>query len=102
MNNIERNISLIGKTGREYYGKMYESKNTESSLSGQVIVCLSNTSWEDNHWVHQMRDIYRDDALAAIHHFNERNDITHMILIPETNETGVDIINDLRKQYIHK
>src|SRR5689334_12421984 len=102
MNNTERNISLIGKTGREYYGKMYESKNTASSLTGQVIVCLSNTSWEDNHWLHEVRDIYRGDALAAIRHFNEREDITHMILIEETDGNGVDIIDDLRKQYIHK
>ena len=103
MNNSERNISLVGKSGREYYGKMYD-KNSNSSLSGQAIVCLSNTRWEDNHWQHNIRDIYNDSSAHAIKHFNERDDISHLILIPADSlePKGIDVIDDLRRQYIHK
>ena len=103
MNNSERNISLIGKSGNEYYGKLYD-KNSDSSLSGKSIVCLSNTRWEDNHWEHNIRDIYNDAPVDAIQHFKERDDITHLILIPvdSLEQKGIDVIDDLRKQYIHQ
>jgi hypothetical protein len=104
MNNSERNISLIGKSGNEYYGKIYEDRNSVSSLSGQVLVCLGNTRWKDNHWQHHILDIYNDDAFRALQHYKERNDITHLILIQDDSaeHQGIDIIDDLRKQYIHK
>jgi len=104
MNNTERNISLIGKSGCEYYGKIYNNKNSGTSLSGQAIVCLSDTKWIDNHWQHNIRDVYNDDALHALNHFKERDDITHIILIPQdvAAHQDVDIIDDLRRQYIHK
>jgi hypothetical protein len=103
MNNSERNISLVGKSGNEYYGKIYD-KNSDSSLSGQAIVCLSNTRWEDNHWQHNIRDIYNDASTHAIQHFKERDDISHLILIPADSlePKGIDVIDDLRRQYIHK
>ena len=103
MNNSERNISLIGKSGNEYYGKLYD-KTSESSLSGQVIVCLSNTCWEDNHWQHNIRDVYNDASARAVQHFKERDDISHLILIPADSleVKGMDVIDDLRRQYVHK
>jgi hypothetical protein len=106
MNNnpSERNISLIGKSGREYYGKIYKDKMGDTSLSGRATVCLSNSQWEDNHWEHLIKDIYHDDVHHALDHFNERNDISHLIIIQdeETENDGVDAIEDLRRQYIHR
>jgi hypothetical protein len=103
MNNSERNISLIGKSGHEYYGKIYD-KSSDSNLAGQAIVCLSNTRWEDNHWQHHIRDIYNDAGVRALQHFKERDDISHLILIPvdSLEQQGLDVIDDLRRQYLHK
>ena len=100
--NSERNISLVGKSGNEYFGKMYEDKKNVTGISGSAIVCLSNTLWDDNHWQFNIRDIYNDDALTALEHFKERNDISHIILIPMDTETwqGIDVIDDLRRQYL--
>lgn len=102
MNNSERNISLIGKSGNEYHGKIY-NKEDNSSLSGRAIVCLSNTRWEDNHWQHHIRDIYNDASVHALKHFKERDDISHLILIPvdSLEPKGIDVIDDLRRQFIH-
>ena len=104
MNNSEKNISLIGKSGNEYYGKIHDNKNNDTSLSGEVIVCLSNSRWTNNHWQHNIRDIYNDDAVHALNHFKERNDISHLILISrnDNERQEMDIIDDLRRQYIHK
>lgn len=103
MNNSERNISLVGKSGNEYHGKIFD-KNSDSNLSGEAIVCLSNTHWKDNHWQHNIRDIYNDASTHAIQHFKERDDISHLILIPADSlePKGIDVIDDLRRQYIHK
>ena len=100
----EKNISLIGKSGNEYFGKIYDDKDSTTSLSGPVIVCLSNTTWEDNHWLHAICDIYTDDAQDALEHFKERDDISHLILIPNLSSeyAGTDKIDDLRRRYIHR
>jgi dihydropteroate synthase len=104
MNNIERNISLVGKSRKEYYRKIYDDKNSVSTISGKAIVCLTDTRWEDNHWQFNMRDIYSDDVTKALNHFKERGDISQIILIPVNamNHHGVDIIEDLKRKYIHK
>lgn len=103
MNNNGRNISLIGKTGTEYYGTMFSDKNSATNLEGSVIVCLTNTVWKDNHWQHHVKDIYNDEALHALEHFKERDDISHLILIAEDKIPGAkpDVIDDLRRKYLH-
>lgn len=104
MESSERNISLIGKSGREYYGKIYSDRGDKTSLSGPAIVCLSNTRWTDNHWQHSIKEIYDDTATNALDHFRERDDISHIILIPRggTDTGNSDPIDDLRRQYIHR
>lgn len=103
MNQVERNMSLVGKSGTEYYGKMYEDKRGTTVLSGPAIVCLGHARWQDNHWKHDINAIYNDDALHAHNHFKERDDISHLILIPYDSAElkGIDVIDDLRRQYIH-
>ena len=104
MDHEERNISLVGKSGNEYYGKVCTRKASATSLSGQVVVCLSNSRWEDNHWTHSVSAIYKDDALSALEHFAGRDDITHLILIPTDEEQyrKIDIVDDLTRQYVHR
>ncbi len=104
MNQSERNMSLVGKSGTEYYGKIYEDKSGTTGLSGPAIVCLSHTRWQENHWQHDINAIYNDDALSAYNHFKERDDISHIILIPAdaAEQKGIDVIDDLRRQYIHR
>jgi hypothetical protein len=105
MNNSERNISLIGKSGNEYYGKIYDDRSSDTSLSGEAVVCLSNSRWSNNHWQHNILDIYNDDAVYALKRFKERDDISHIIVLPLdelTEHQGTDIIDDLRRQYVHK
>lgn len=103
MDNAASNISLIGKSGNEYYGTIYNHKTETTDLEGTVIVCLANTVWKDNYWQHNIRDIYNDDALHALEHFKERDDISHLILIAEdkTLEPQPNIIDDLRRKYLH-
>ena len=104
MSNEERNISLVGKSGIEYFGKVFTGKASSTTLSGQVVVCLSNSLWGDNHWTHHVNSIYKDDALSALQHFGGREDITHLVLIPidEAHSGSIDVIEDLTRQYIHQ
>jgi hypothetical protein len=99
-----QDIILFGKSGTYYQGKMYTDKNSSSTLPPPAIVCLSNSRWIDNHWQHEVRDIYDTaSVIDALNHFRERDDISHMILIPKDpgGDAGMDRIDDLRRNYIH-
>jgi hypothetical protein len=54
--------------------------------------------------MHSIRDIYTDDAQHALEHFRERNDISHLILLPNLSSeySGTDKIDDLRRRYLHR
>jgi len=97
-------IELAGKSGASYSGKIYHDKNSTTTLPPKAIVCLSNSDIVDGRWQHQIRDIYNThDVNHALAHFRERDDISHLILIsPQEEETGMDRIDDLRRNYIHK
>ena len=103
MNQVERNMSLVGKSGTEYHGKIYGDKTGTTGLSGVTIVCLGHTRRVQNGWEYNIRAIYNDDALHAYNHFKERDDISYLILIPydSADQRGIDVIDDLRRQYIH-
>jgi hypothetical protein len=95
-------VELIGKSGATYQGRIYSDKQSSSELPSPAIVCLSNSSLNDGQWKHQIRDIYDTKTIEqALDHFRERDDISHMILIPGTSYDGTDRINDLRRAYIH-
>ena len=100
----ERNISLVGASGTEYFGKIYQDKNAGSTSSDEVIVCLSNSVWNDNHWQHLIIDIYKGAVDTALKHFAERDDVGQLILIPldQQQTDGTDVIDDLIRQYIHR
>ena len=98
-------IVLVGKSGENYHGKLYEDKNSTTTLSGSAIICLSNSHFTDNTWHHSVRDIYDMASIEqALNHFKERDDISHIIVLPKEAlaNKGIDIIDDLRRNYIHK
>ena len=106
-NNIEsgEDVVLYGKSGATYRGKIYTDKNGVTELSTRTIVGLSNSKLTEGKWEHQIRDFYNtEDPQEALLHFRERDDITHLILIPSTSNdfAGIDQVHDLIQNYIHK
>ncbi len=100
-----KDIELTGKSGERYAGKIYTNKHSTSSLTGRAIGCLSNSLLTDHGWSHQVNAIYNTDRVSdEMEHFKNRDDISHLILIPyATNELGVvDKVDDLIRSYIHR
>ena len=100
-----QDIELTGKSGERYAGKLYTDKNSTSSLSGRAIACLSNSTQDENGWSHHVNSIYNTEKVNdELAHFKERDDISHLILIPYNgNENGVeDKVDDLIRSYIHQ
>ena len=98
-----QDIEIMGKSGQRYSGKIYTDKNSSTSLSGQVIVCLTNSSYGDHGWHHTVNSVYNDDVQNALEHFKTRDDVSHMILIPHTSAefSGGSKVDDLIRNYIH-
>jgi hypothetical protein len=99
-----KDIALTGKSGNTFIGRIYEDKNASSSIESAAIVCLSNSQLIDGAWHHTIKDIYDTaDIEHTLEHFRERDDISHLILIPRTsyNPMNWDLIDDLRRNYIH-
>lgn len=100
----EQDIQLSGKSGEIYSGKIYKDKNSISTLTGEAIVCLTNSHLSDDKWSHHMNSIYNThDVKNALEHFRNRDDITHLILIPQqsTAPSQKDDVDDLIRNYLH-
>lgn len=98
-------IELVGKSGTRYHGKIYTDKNSTSGLHGRAIACLSNSVQSDQGWTHHINSIYNTENITdELSHFRDRDDISHLILLPYTeNEGGVaDKVDDLIRNYIHR
>lgn len=101
--NLGREIELRGKSGTAYHGKILE-KESETTVTGRAIVCLTN-SWYEDAWKHHMNAVYMtDDAAQAFTDFQGRDDISHLILIPVSPHdfSRINKVDDLIQQYIHK
>lgn len=99
-----QDIRLSGKSGDLYTGKIYSDRNSTSSLSGQAIVCLTNSHFSEERWNHQMNSIYNtNDVKQALEHFKGRDDISHIILIPKQEGafSRTDHVDDLIRNYLH-
>ncbi len=106
-NIIDRGESLevYGKSGNSYQARIYSDKNSTSNISSPAIVCLTNSRYTNSGWEHQVKGIYNtDDPEEALRHFKEREDVTHLILIPEITDqyVSIDKVADLIQNYIHK
>jgi len=100
-----QDLQLTGNSGSVYNGKIYSDKQGNTSLNQKAIACLSNSHWDGHTWHHQIRDIYDvESPQAALDHFRERDDMSHIILITkDAADTGpYDKIDDLRRSYIHR
>jgi hypothetical protein len=97
-------VNITGKSGRTYTGKIYAEKDSSSSLTGEAIVCLTNSHYSDGTWEHRMNSIYNTrDVEQALDHFRHRDDISHIILIPHSSLAfdNVDYVDDLVRNYLH-
>lgn len=101
-----QDIELVGKSGERYSGKIYADKNSTSALTGRAIACLTNSTYTDSGWTHQVNSIYNTDNIAEeLAHFKSREDISHLILLPyqSISSAGVaDKVDDLIRHYIHQ
>lgn len=99
-----QDITLTGKSGERYSGKIYTDKNSLTTLSGQAIAVLSNSTETEDGWNHHVNSIYNTgNASDELAHFKSRDDISHLILLPDSaNQSAVvDKVDDLIRQYIH-
>jgi squalene cyclase len=97
-------ITLTGKSGHYYSGKIYTEKDSTSALSEKAIVLLSNSVYTDAGWTHHVNSIYNTERVAdELKHFQSRDDISHLILLPYNgNENNVtDKVDDLIRSYLH-
>jgi hypothetical protein len=100
----EQDITLTGKSGQVYTGKIYSEKDSTSSLSGRAIAILTNSTQTENGWTHHVNSIYNTENIQdELAHFRKRDDISHLILLPSNwNENAIpDKVDDLIRQYIH-
>lgn len=98
------NIDITGKSGRTYRGNIYDDKDISTFLSGEVIVCLTNSRLSGDIWEHYMNSIYNTkDVTQALEHFRIRDDISHIILIPHSSLAfdNTDYVDDLVRNYLH-
>ena len=98
-------IELTGKSGTRYPGKIYSDKDSTSSLSGRAIACLTNSKRDESGWTHHVNSIYNTENVAdELEHFKNRDDISHLILLPYSNQEGgpTDKVDDLIRNYIHR
>src|SRR5947209_9539942 len=102
--NTGQPIALRGKSGEQYLGIIYD-KESDSTVSGRGIVCLTKSNFIDHEWSHSINSIYNtDDVKIAVEDFKNRDDISHVIIIPlNPLDLGKnDKVDDLIRAYIHK
>lgn len=100
-----QDIELTGKSGHRYTGKIYSDKNSTSTLAGRAIACLTNSVPTAQGWEHHVNSIYNTgDVHRELAHFKDRDDISHLILLPYSSIAGgaPDPVDDLIRQYIHR
>lgn len=98
-----QDVTLTGKSGRQYNGKIYSKENT-NTVAGRSIVCLTNSSRLEDGWNHKVNSIYNSESgTEALAHFRERDDISHLVLLPYADNQGgnIDSVDDLIRNYIH-
>jgi hypothetical protein len=102
--NLGQDIILTGKSGATYRGRILDKASTTLSTS-HAIVCLTNSYYANGQWHHHFKAVYNtDNAQKAVEQFRERQDISHMILIPRNLREWekLDKIQDLIQSYIHQ
>ena len=99
-----QDVQLLGKSGETYTGRIYADKEVNSSISGRTIVCLTNSEYAEGQWHHRMNSIFSSsDIKQTLDHFKGRDDISHLILIPQQTDANLqkDHVDDLIRAYLH-
>jgi hypothetical protein len=101
---IGQSITLSGQSGAIYHGRIYNKASDEPFL-GHAIVCLTNSTFNDHQWRHNMNSIFRtNDTVSTLNEFKNRDDISHLILISQHpfHADATDAVDDLIRYYIHQ
>jgi hypothetical protein len=99
-----QDVQLSGKSGETYTGKIYDGKDLSTGVTGNSIVCLTNSAYLEGQWHHKMNSIFSSSDIGeTLAHFKLRDDISHLILIPQDAITSnqKDHVDDLIRGYLH-
>lgn len=94
-------VELHGKSGRVYPGTIY-TKDSPSTPTAPALICLANSTYAEGTWQHRVNAIYAtDNAEQERVRFSERDDVSHLIVVPAEEWKGVDATDDLIRSYLH-
>lgn len=94
-------VELYGKSGRVYPGKIY-TKAAPPTLKAPALICLANSTYAEGAWQHRVNAIYSTDNVEQERvRFSERDDVSHLIVVPKEEWSGVDATDDLIRSYLH-
>lgn len=94
-------VELYGKSGRVYPGTIY-TKASPSTPTAPALICLANSTYADGTWQHRVNAIYAtDNAEQERVRFSERDDVSHLIVVPAEEARGADATDDLIRSYLH-
>jgi hypothetical protein len=94
-------VELYGKSGRVYPGTIY-TKTGPATLTAPALICLANSTYDGGTWQHRVNAIYAtDNAEQERQRFSERDDVSHLIVVPTEEWSGVDATDDLIRSYLH-
>lgn len=94
-------VELHGKSGRVYPGTIY-TKASPSTPTAPALICLANSTFANGTWQHRVNAIYAtENAEQERLRFSERDDVSHLIVVPAEAWKGVDATDDLIRSYLH-
>lgn len=94
-------VQLYGKSGRVYPGKIY-TKAAPATPTAPALICLANSTYAEGTWQHRVNAIYAtDNAEQERARFSERDDVSHLIVVPAEEWSDVDATDDLIRSYLH-
>jgi hypothetical protein len=83
-------VQLYGKSGRAYPGKIY-TKAAPATPTAPALICLANSTYTEGTWQHRVNAIYAtDNAEQERARFSERDDVSHLIVVPAEEWSDVD------------
>jgi hypothetical protein len=96
-------VELYGKSGRAYPGKIFTKASGAVTLTSPALICLANSEFANGNWQHRVNAIYAtDNAEQERERFTQRDDVSHLIVVPAEEGSGVDATDDLIRSYLHR
>lgn len=91
-------VTLPGTVISEYTGKIYPNSAPDFNLDSNYIICISNSyKSTDGTWSHSIKDVFRKGVYKKVSDIKELSNVTHFIIINETDWSVVDKVDDLKK-----